>query len=103
MTEQKKPGMAFWATVVVVVVLVYPASFGPACWLVERGTLPISGTATVYRPVLWMAICGKPDAARRAVLWYGSLATRPPLDPILWQMAVDAHAIRSTYRPLIRR
>jgi hypothetical protein len=33
----KKPGVAFWATVVVVVVLVaYPLSFGPACWITSR-------------------------------------------------------------------
>jgi len=32
MTVRKKPGVAFWATVVMVVVLVlYPLSFGPAC------------------------------------------------------------------------
>src|SRR5262245_22978664 len=31
--SHKKPGVAFWATVVVVVVLVaYPLSFGLACW-----------------------------------------------------------------------
>ena len=34
MTDRKKPGVAFWATVGMVVVLVgYPLSFGPACWL----------------------------------------------------------------------
>jgi hypothetical protein len=34
MTDRKKPGMAFWATVVVVVALLaYLLSFGPACWL----------------------------------------------------------------------
>jgi hypothetical protein len=33
----KKPGVAFWATVVVVVVLIgYPLSFGPACWLTSQ-------------------------------------------------------------------
>jgi hypothetical protein len=31
--DRKKPGVAFWATAVVVVVLVaHPLSFGPACW-----------------------------------------------------------------------
>ena len=31
--ERKKPGVAFWATVVVVVALVaYPLSWGPWCW-----------------------------------------------------------------------
>jgi hypothetical protein len=32
MKDRKKPGVAFWATVVVVVVLAYVASFGPANW-----------------------------------------------------------------------
>src|SRR5262245_38714898 len=37
MTDRKKPGVAFWATVVVVVMLVaYPLSFGPACWVAPR-------------------------------------------------------------------
>jgi hypothetical protein len=54
MTSRKKPGVAFWATVVVVAVLVaYPLSFGPACWLtsaMERG----HGVVTaIYRPILW--------------------------------------------------
>ena len=29
----KKPGVAFWATVVVAGLVLYVASFGPACWL----------------------------------------------------------------------
>jgi hypothetical protein len=38
--ERKKPGVTFWATVVMVVTLVaYPLSFGPACWLCEKGVL----------------------------------------------------------------
>jgi|GEM_PF-5871742 len=33
-SDHKKPGMAFWATVGLVVALVgYPLSFGPACWI----------------------------------------------------------------------
>ena len=36
MTDHKKPGVAFWATVALVAVLVgYPLSFGPACWIVD--------------------------------------------------------------------
>jgi hypothetical protein len=34
MTNRKEPGLAFWATVALVVVLLaYPFSFGPACWI----------------------------------------------------------------------
>src|SRR5262249_20222835 len=37
MADRKKPGVAFWATVVVVVALLgYPLSFGPACWLTAQ-------------------------------------------------------------------
>jgi len=37
MNPHKKPGVAFWATVVVVVALLaYPLSFGPACWIADR-------------------------------------------------------------------
>jgi hypothetical protein len=36
-SDHKKLGVAFWGTVGLVVVLVgYPLSFGPACWLSIR-------------------------------------------------------------------
>jgi hypothetical protein len=46
-TSRKQPGVAFWVTVMVVVVLVaYPLSFGPACWLADNGiVLPMRATA----------------------------------------------------------
>jgi len=49
----RKPGVAFWATVVVIVALVgYPLSFIPACWVSSR--LQPSGTclSAVYRPMI---------------------------------------------------
>jgi hypothetical protein len=30
--DRKKPGAAFWTTLVVVAMLVYPLCYGPACW-----------------------------------------------------------------------
>jgi hypothetical protein len=37
MTDRKKPGVAFWATVVVVgLPLLYVLSFGPVCWITSR-------------------------------------------------------------------
>ena len=53
MTPRKKPGMVFWATVVVVCLpLLYVASFGPACWAVGRGVLSAEYAAVVYRPIV---------------------------------------------------
>ncbi len=52
MTDRKKPGVAFWATVAMVGLVLYVASFGPACWLVGRGFISSSAASFFYRPVL---------------------------------------------------
>ncbi len=51
MTDRKKPGLAFWATVVVVVPILYVASFGPACWIISRLDAETAWIPTVYRPI----------------------------------------------------
>jgi hypothetical protein len=52
MTERNKPGAAFWATVVVSAVLMaYPLSFGPACWLFQREIVSKNVLQTAYRPL----------------------------------------------------
>ncbi len=58
--ERKKPGMAFWATVAVVVLLFgYPLSFGPARSLIGprqllRDSDPLlDAYRTCYRPIFW--------------------------------------------------
>jgi hypothetical protein len=71
--EHKKPGVAFWATVVVVVALAYPLSFGPACWIncrtgwIGRETLSIS-----YRPLIRLAEGNRTDTASTIILWWAS-------------------------------
>jgi hypothetical protein len=52
-SHRKKPGVAFWATVVVVVVLVlYPLSFVPACWVSSRVQPNGVYVSAVYRPII---------------------------------------------------
>jgi hypothetical protein len=51
--SRKKPGVAFWATVVVVVGMVaYPLGFGPACWITSRLRFGNSAVSVVYQPLL---------------------------------------------------
>jgi hypothetical protein len=65
MTSRKKPGVAFWATVTMVVVLAYMALFWPVCWLVGRGVFPYQLAGAIYYPVIWsIADKSSPIAAR---------------------------------------
>jgi hypothetical protein len=49
MTDRKKLGVTFWATVVLVVLLAYPLSMGPAFHL--AGWLGTSSFMVVYEPL----------------------------------------------------
>jgi hypothetical protein len=71
-SNRKKPGLAFWATVVVVVVLAYVLSFGPATWLYERQVVPDSAVTMIYAPVL-SAYEYAPRPIRQATDWYMAL------------------------------
>ena len=51
MTDRNKPTAGFWITVALVAVLVYPLSFGPACWITSR-----LGHGAVILPVIYWPI-----------------------------------------------
>jgi hypothetical protein len=55
--DRKKPGVAFWATMVAVVVVVYVASFGPACWIMANRLPPwaVSIVLVFYAPLMLLA------------------------------------------------
>jgi len=62
-SDRNKPGVAFWATVVVVVVLLvaYPASFVGVVMLDNAGMVPNSAyptLQTIYAPCLWLLSAG---------------------------------------------
>jgi hypothetical protein len=97
MTDRKKPGVAFWATVALVVPLLYVASFGPACWLtshLERGEnlLPI-----IYRPLVATIMIDK-KKERRQCAAYSWMEGRPEKVPVVpdgrlaWFASLDAPA-----------
>ena len=74
---RKKPGVAFWATVVVVVALAYPISFGPACWLTSRTKIGANAVPVIYRPMTaLMVIDASPaEVTRRLGIPSGSTST----------------------------
>jgi hypothetical protein len=69
-SERKKPGVVFWATVSVVVALIaYPLSFGPACWAVRREFIAPYVAAHAYRPILRSSRL-LPSGIHRAIVDY---------------------------------
>ena len=71
-TERKKPGVTFWATVVVIVGLAYVLSSGPAIWLHERQLLSDGSVTILYDPLFRVCLYG-PRPIRRASDWYLAL------------------------------
>jgi hypothetical protein len=66
-SDRKKPGVAFWATLVVVVGLVaYPLSFVPACWVSSRVQPTGTCLSAVYRPII-LAWRNSPPSAENLV------------------------------------
>ena len=87
MTDRKKPGVAFWATVALVVVLLYVASFGPACWITSRNSLSGDWLFVAYRPLVWTMENG-PGLALDALAWYSLVGAA---DNWGWEIDLDGH------------
>lgn len=71
MTSRKKSGVAFWATVVVVIPILYFLSAGPVIWLSAQDVLPEwadAPTTWFYAPLDWVA-----HKYPAAVFWYAEL------------------------------
>jgi hypothetical protein len=80
MSSRKQPGVAFWATVVVVVgLMAYPLSFGPACWwfcsnspVAEDSHVPEA--SVLYLPFGWIyAWSPKQGWLENAIGWYATV------------------------------
>jgi len=76
MTDRKKPTAGFWITVALLAVLVgYPLSIGPACWISSRTRVGVRLIPTIYRPITWACLPeGRVDNPIGAALdWYAGL------------------------------
>src|SRR5437868_5112684 len=72
MTDRKKPGWAFWTTVMFSLPVLYVLSFGPACWISSRSGIGVGVVNSAYQPMLGLAFDG-PDVIQRGTLWYAQL------------------------------
>src|SRR5262245_62030222 len=94
MADCKKSGAAFWATVVVVVALVaYPLSFGPACWISCWTNTGQGAVSLVYRPITWTfgdPLAGQDPLIGRLFQAYATIPSRPSW---YWRAIVDGERI----------
>jgi hypothetical protein len=70
-SSQKKPGMAFWATVVVVVLVVYVLSFGPVYSFAKAHPSALEPLLFLYRPLLLVA--SRIHLLHDFLLWWSGL------------------------------
>jgi len=86
MVSRKKPGVGFWATVVVVVALIgYPLSIGPACWLDGwlHDDAEVGIIGRIYYPIIWVASVDPSDLTWSFVERYSGVGRRDRAWPAL--------------------
>ncbi len=79
-SDRKKPGVAFWASVAFVAVLVgYPLSFGPACWISsatgDRKHVSVDFVNFIYQPLL-RASNNESESLGAYIAWYANLGAQ---------------------------
>jgi len=89
MTDRKKPGVALWASVALVVVLVgYPLSFGPVCWMNSRNGFGDRLLRGFFHPILRLGSDTK-NQSTAIVLWFAGLGATDGLKPEIWRPDPD--------------
>jgi hypothetical protein len=87
MSDDRKPGLMFWTSVMALVLLVaYPLSFGPACWITSRLNAGASAIPIVYRPLTWVMSPGANTMVNRVTTWYAKIGAP---DDWQWGAMVD--------------
>ncbi len=68
MTDRKKPGAAFWATLVLAAVALFVAALGPAAWTSSRTGVGVKAVSSLYEPLLSRS----PHAVRKILETYST-------------------------------
>ena len=104
MTSSRKPTAGFWITVALVVVLAYPLSLGPACWITSRTNSGAGMIPVIYRPIV-SCLSSRKMWLRRAIARFSDVGAaqgwrwRPARDlPIREHIATPD---RWEWRPLL--
>lgn len=70
MTDHPKPGWAVRTVAALLLLLAYPVSFGPACWITSRYSVIDRPVSIAYRPLCRVArLC--PDDVKYILIKWG--------------------------------
>jgi hypothetical protein len=80
--SERKPTAGFWITVALLaIVVLYPLSLGPACWISSRAGAGGHAVSILYRPITWFPpACPMPTTGRgleAGIRQYSALAAAP--------------------------
>jgi hypothetical protein len=64
---------AKWTAVGLAVVLLYPLSIGPACWISSRTNTGAAGVSVVYRPLTWCM--SHSEQIAHSIHWYSKVGS----------------------------
>ena len=84
----------------VVLPILYVASFGPACWISDRDLLSENVVFRIYSPIVDLCVSAQSLGLRRAMTWYGELmpTPQPKTGPRRWSTVENM-----LYATLIKR
>jgi hypothetical protein len=80
MPGMKKPGAAFWATLVMVALVLYVLGIGPAASLLRSERLPewmANSLYWAYSPIIYLGEKYAPEPIQDALDWYINLWPKP--------------------------
>jgi hypothetical protein len=75
MTSRKKPGVAFWATVVMTLIVLYVLGVGPVSSIADASSSPgwtTDAYVQIYLPIIWIYENG-PQSIHEVIEWYVNL------------------------------
>ena len=78
----------FWIIAVMLMPVLYVASFGPACWLAERHMLPRKHVAMIYEPLVERGIQNR-STFEKSLLWYATVLGKKRYSPYATNILFD--------------
>jgi hypothetical protein len=93
MSDRKKPNWLLLTTAVLLLPVLYVASFGPACWLADRGWLPKKVVCMAFYPLALIAVRCPPKVAAVLIEYGGENAIPTRASVAREVMVLAAHRV----------